>query len=51
MAEIETVEIVNEAAPSGFTRINKDDFDPATMRLRGDEAPKKRGRPAKDGDK
>ena len=27
MSELETVEIVNEAAPSGFTRINASDFD------------------------
>lgn len=35
--EIETVEIVNPDAPSGFTRINKSDFDPETMTLKGDK--------------
>jgi hypothetical protein len=38
--ELETVEIVNPAAPSGFTRINKSDFDPATMQLVGEAKPK-----------
>ena len=45
--EIETIEIVNPAAPSGFTRINKSDFDPETMQVWGEEKPK-RGRPRKD---
>lgn len=36
MSEIETVEIVNENAKSGFTRINKSDFDPKVHRLYGE---------------
>lgn len=39
--QTETVEIANPAAKSGFTRINKDDFDPKTMTLRGEEKPKR----------
>lgn len=33
MAQLETVEIVNRNAKSGFTRINKADFDPKTMKV------------------
>lgn len=32
MAELETIEIENKDAKSGFTRINKSDFDPKTMK-------------------
>jgi hypothetical protein len=62
MSELPTVEIVNPASPSGFTRINESDFDPTVHRRFGEsrgepseavpEDPntperKKRGRPFK----
>ncbi|MEN9060010.1 hypothetical protein [Ponticoccus litoralis] len=37
MPGLPTVEIVNEASPSGFTRINEADFDTSTMTLREGE--------------
>lgn len=37
MSELPTVEIVNEAAASGFTRINEADFDPAIHKLYGSD--------------
>jgi len=41
--QIPTVEIVNKDAPSGMTRINKDDYDPNKHTLvREKKAPRKR---------
>ena len=39
MSEIETIEIVNDNAPSGFTRINLCDFDPKVHKPFGESRP------------